>query len=219
VQWTAADVRWARLREQAGLNSGDETPKGRKKWGIMANAEHLRILKAGVEQWNQWRKNNPRIRPDLRRADLSCFDLRNANLGSADLTATNFCRANLVRARFVNANLDGASLALADLGHAKFNGANLNCVDLRAADLREAEFVYAVLHDASFLMADVQRSVFFMADLRGADFSFALGLTQSQINTASGNADTKLPDWIRMPPSWKDLPPALLLDDQPRFAA
>ena len=37
----------------------------------MANQQHLDILKQGVETWNQWRKENPDINPDLREADLS----------------------------------------------------------------------------------------------------------------------------------------------------
>jgi uncharacterized protein YjbI with pentapeptide repeats len=56
----------------------------------MANEEHLKILKQGVEQWNKWRSEHARwenaIRPDLGDADLSDVDLHGANLTSADLT-------------------------------------------------------------------------------------------------------------------------------------
>ena len=31
----------------------------------MANEEHLKILKQGVDAWNQWRKENPKIMPDF----------------------------------------------------------------------------------------------------------------------------------------------------------
>ena len=40
----------------------------------MANEEHLKILKQGVEQWNKWRLENA-IRPDLVDANLSSADL------------------------------------------------------------------------------------------------------------------------------------------------
>ena len=36
----------------------------------MANPEHLEILKQGVEVWNKWQQENPKIQPDLRDADL-----------------------------------------------------------------------------------------------------------------------------------------------------
>ena len=31
----------------------------------MANKEHLKILKQGVEAWNKWREENPDVKPDL----------------------------------------------------------------------------------------------------------------------------------------------------------
>ena len=47
--------------------------EGKKR---MANSEHLAILRQGVMVWNQWRKNNPEIIPDLRGVDLRGADLR-----------------------------------------------------------------------------------------------------------------------------------------------
>jgi hypothetical protein len=31
----------------------------------MANPEHLKVLKRGVETWNRWRKDHPDVVPDL----------------------------------------------------------------------------------------------------------------------------------------------------------
>ena len=36
----------------------------------MANPEHLVKLKEGVEAWNKWRKDNPKIKRDLAEANL-----------------------------------------------------------------------------------------------------------------------------------------------------
>jgi hypothetical protein len=33
--------------------------------GGVANPEHVKILKRGVAEWNEWRRANPTIRPDL----------------------------------------------------------------------------------------------------------------------------------------------------------
>ena len=57
----------------------------------MANPEHLKILKQGVDAWNKWRVENPGIIPDLEganlgQADLGGADLRIANLRGADLS-------------------------------------------------------------------------------------------------------------------------------------
>lgn len=37
----------------------------------MANSEHIDILRKGVDAWNQWRKDNPSVKPDLSEADFT----------------------------------------------------------------------------------------------------------------------------------------------------
>ena len=51
----------------------------------MANDEHVAMLKKGVTAWNKWCRENRRIRPDLRGADLSNANLVMARLLEADL--------------------------------------------------------------------------------------------------------------------------------------
>jgi len=36
----------------------------------MTNEEQLKILKQGVEVWNQWWEEHPDVKPDLRGANL-----------------------------------------------------------------------------------------------------------------------------------------------------
>jgi len=45
----------------------------------MANEEHLAILRQGVEVWNQWRKENGEVQPDLRNISLQNANLHNCN--------------------------------------------------------------------------------------------------------------------------------------------
>jgi TIR domain/Pentapeptide repeats (8 copies) len=52
----------------------------------MANEEHLARLKQGVAAWNQWRKENPDIRPDFFEAHFTGADLFQTILLKADLT-------------------------------------------------------------------------------------------------------------------------------------
>jgi uncharacterized protein YjbI with pentapeptide repeats len=56
----------------------------------MANEEHLKILKQGVERWNKWRLENAKnaIRPDLIGADLSSADLRGADMSRSTRNAS-----------------------------------------------------------------------------------------------------------------------------------
>jgi uncharacterized protein YjbI with pentapeptide repeats len=52
----------------------------------MANDEHVAMLRTGVEAWNEWREENPDIRPDLIWASLVEANLYRANLSGAKLT-------------------------------------------------------------------------------------------------------------------------------------
>jgi hypothetical protein len=65
----------------------------------MANKEHLKILEQGVDFWNQWRKNNPKIIPDLSRSLL-----HKENLSDAYLAETNLIGSNLSDAIFKGTN-------------------------------------------------------------------------------------------------------------------
>ena len=63
----------------------------------MANDEHIALLKQGVQAWNAWRRENPKVDPDLGGADLSWpslsdVDLSGANLSKADLSWGNLRR-------------------------------------------------------------------------------------------------------------------------------
>ena len=73
----------------------------------MANPEHLRILRAGVEKWNEWREQNHEIVPDLSVADIRDMRLVGANFESTDIRGTNFIGSDLE-----DANLDSAKAGI-----------------------------------------------------------------------------------------------------------
>jgi uncharacterized protein YjbI with pentapeptide repeats len=131
----------------------------------MANPEHLKILKQGVEVWNQWRDENPTIIPMLNHAkfsglnlymmnlngvDLSESDLREAQLIGANLTFTNLMSADLgksdlwgaflVGADLWGANLIGANLQVSKLWGTNFNKSKLNGANIEGASLRNTVF-------------------------------------------------------------------------------
>ncbi|OOL30052.1 pentapeptide repeat-containing protein, partial [Rhodococcus rhodochrous] len=63
----------------------------------------------------------------------------------------------------------------------------LVAADLREADLRRADLIGADLRDA---------------DLRGADLTGSLFLVQSQVDSARGDARTRLPATVARPTRW-----------------
>ena len=131
----------------------------------MADEQHVQTLSQGVSVWNQWRSDNPQVRPDLR--DISFrtsspsvlgIDLSGANLQRADLRGADFYRAWLVATDFSGAQLEYAVFGEATLGGAKFH----NC------DLREANFMKAHLYGADFTGANLTGTKFYGAFLERA---------------------------------------------------
>ena len=90
-------------------------------------------------------------------------------------------------------DLIGADLKDMDLRGADFRGALLIAADLREADLSGVDFIGADLRDA---------------DIRGANLSHSIFLTQMQVNTAKGDAGTKLPAFIDRPSAWLSVQPS-----------
>jgi len=118
---------------------------------------------------------------DVRHAHLEGADFFRAHLDEADLRSANLRGAGLVRARLAGANLLRADLEGADLRYAHFEGADLRLVDLERADVFKAN-----LEGANLLRAK----------LTGAELRYAVGLTKEQVEMASTDDRTKLPDYL-----------------------
>lgn len=88
-----------------------------------------------------------------------------------------------------NADLIGATLRGADLRGANLRGAYLIAAGLSFADLRGADLIGADFRDC---------------DIRGADLTGSIFLTQSQLNAAHGDADTKVPLSLTRPAHWSN---------------
>lgn len=157
----------------------------------MSNEEHLSLIRQGVEVWNQWRKDYPGTRPDLReaelhRADLSGARLHNANLYGADLRWANLSRASLIGVNLAEADLSGAGLRWANLHGADLRWANLSEADLHEANLMSANLGGADLRWADLSGADIWQSVFGDVDLsqvKGLESAIHLGPSTIGIDT------------------------------------
>ncbi len=100
----------------------------------------------------------------------------------------------LVRA---GAGRPGRELRGADLAGARLRGA-----DLRGANLRGALLLGADLGGADLRLADVIGADLRGADLRGADLTDALFLTGAQLESARGDAATRLSPTLAHPAHW-----------------
>ena len=137
----------------------------------MANPEHLKILKQGVEHWNKWRKEHPEKTPDLRSADLGRAPLNFADLGGADIAHAYLRMAHLSGAQLTRARLRGA-----DLTGARLLMANLTDAELADADLREANLSETFFHRTFLDGADLRNARTLNTCIADVDLSVAKGL-------------------------------------------
>ena len=146
--------------------------------------EHVSLIKKSVQQWNQWRENNPEVIPDLEGINLA-----NANLNNANLAYANLNNANLRGAYFIGSNLKGADLFLANLEGTTLIMSNLQNANLSMAYLKEADLRVANLKGANFTDAD----------LAAARLYKVHDLTCDQINSVKSlNKDTKFPNYLEV---------------------
>jgi hypothetical protein len=149
-----AHIQYKRYNEQQQCKEDDP----------MAVQEHVERLTRSIDEWNQWRREQPDVQPDLSLANLT-----RADLNSADLRETNFSCAHLSGANLTGANLDGAILFEADLYKADLTGANLNGAYLNSADLVETRFLFTKLRNAHFYDAQFLWTIFVGTDVSSVE--------------------------------------------------
>ncbi|MDQ0272292.1 pentapeptide repeat-containing protein [Cytobacillus purgationiresistens] len=107
--------------------------------------------------------------------------------------------SELVRKETIEKNKNMKELQRADYIGARLKKANLKGANLRGKLFIAADLSYADLRKADFIGADLRD-----ADLRNANLTECIFLTQSQVNSARGNRETKLPDYVERPQHWLD---------------
>lgn len=145
----------------------------------MANRQQLSILKQGVLPWNEWRKKNPSVQPDLYEANLAGASLRGANLskvnfGGATLASADLQEANLLGAALVEADLRETNLHKADLGFADLTFADLNIARLTSARLWKADLTATRLVGADLSATNLTMAMLRETDFTGANLSEAI---------------------------------------------
>jgi hypothetical protein len=146
----------------------------------MANQEHLDILKQGVEVWNQWRKENQNINPNLSEANFSNVNLDRSALQNTDLKGAILCGANLKAANLCGANLFAANLSGSDLKNAWLRGTYLRGTKLNGADLINADLNGTCFNGAKLDKCDFSGSIVAFSTFNDVDFQLVKGLDTVQ---------------------------------------
>ena len=122
-------------------------------------------------------------------------NLFQADFGGLELKGKNFAGARLRQADLSLAIMNRTSFAGADLRDVEAYGALFSSANFAAANLTNASFVGTYLEGANFRGANLTGTNF-----AGAEMDRAVGLTQAQLNAACGDASTRLPGGLRIPP-------------------
>lgn len=105
----------------------------------MANQEQLKILlEEGVKAWNDWREDNPDVKPDFVGVSFVA-----AVLKKADFESANFRKADLYNANLSNAGFCKANLSDCELNRANFKYANLRDTNLRRVQAFATGFIWS----------------------------------------------------------------------------
>ena len=130
---------------------------------VMAKPEHFAKLVQGVAVWNEWRKQNPNIWPDLDGAYLVDAKFLGANRKRAYLSAADLSAVDLGGLRSVD--LQNSNLAGALLNKTSLVGAFLRRANLANAKLIDANLTDAVLAESNFSHARIGGTIFGRNDL------------------------------------------------------
>jgi hypothetical protein len=122
--------------------------------------QELRMRK-DKDDWSQWRRENPDIRPVLANNKRLSVEFKDRTLAGYDFSYTNLCQANMQGLHLEDANFHQAILARADLSGAHLEGANF-C----RTDLYETNFRNAFLARANLQGVQMVRTILAGADLR-----------------------------------------------------
>jgi uncharacterized protein YjbI with pentapeptide repeats len=139
----------------------------------VANPEHLKILCQGVDRWNEWRKENPHISPNISSSDLSQKKLSFINFSHVSLQGCSLRETDLSNANLSYANLSHAYLSKTNFQEANLGKANLNGVSFSGSNFNQARFFRANLRNSSLLGLYLAEFDLREADLRGADLEDA----------------------------------------------
>ena len=141
----------------------------------MPDQEDIEWLLKGKDAWNNRRAQNPFLRPDLSRRNIS--DLleqrqRITESGKPDLRSY-----DLKNVKFSGSHIIGVDMSGADASFADFTDAWLNDSDLTEAMCDAADFTRARLHRSKLIGAQLADTKFINAQLIGADLAgaFCLG--------------------------------------------
>lgn len=156
----------------------------------MSNSSHVLILRGGSVAWNQWRADNPEIKPDLSYLNFEStealgspplydiVDISNFNFSNTDLRGASIRNAYAVNASFIGAYIVAADLCFANFCYCDFSKANLRLSKIGSTEFehctfRSTDFAYCTAQETKFVNSEFFEVDMQYMQLAATDFSNA----------------------------------------------
>ena len=123
------------------------------------------------------------------------IDLSNSILLNGALSRTSVKKANFSQSRIFGFDFRGTDFSDANLVAAHFENCSFVGCNFERAEMGEVRIVAPECPEEN----PFEGANFKGAEIHGADLKSAYGITESQINDAVGDADTKLPRGLKQP--------------------
>ncbi len=128
-----------------------------------------------------------------------------ANCPHCNLFQADLSNKNLPGRNFTDARLRQADLSVSVFDHGRFAGGDLRDVNGYGGRFTDADFAGANMTNATFVGAylegaNLRGAILSGVNFSGAEMARAVGLNQAQLNVACGDATTRLPAGLRIPP-------------------
>ena len=141
----------------------------------MTKEEMVAMLKRSVDEWNEWRKDNPHTIANLDKVDLSNLnlegiDLHDVTLLEANLSGSNLSNSTISDAYFISANLSSVKLSCSVIINSNFANANMNRLRIDDSELNNVEFIGADLRFSYFVNSKFGKIDFTESNLNGTRF-------------------------------------------------
>ena len=132
----------------------------------MAEKEHIEIFKKGPKEWNLWRNENPRVRPDLSDIDFesdvhtyeSIYDM--PEFSGYDLSNMNLNRISARNSFFTNCFFSGSDMNFSDLCFSFFQNCSFEQCSLTVTKIGSAQFLECDFTNANLSYCSAEETNF-----------------------------------------------------------
>lgn len=120
----------------------------------MPEEKHIRILRNGIKEWNQWRTKNPKLTPNLSNVDfVKEFPSKDEIYNLPNFNGCNFSNVDLHGVTLRNGYyticcFDGYKINFSDLVDAYFTSCTFKKVEMRVTEIGSATFNNCIFEDS-----------------------------------------------------------------------